>query len=275
MTLPHSDRCGSGFTAFGVSLRNLPSTPIRSPRQNNSSPAFRPLTDSDNNEYKESMKRFWPTEAHVLVALTKFYAGLEIRVTKSWKGQTIIHPLSNEASFVLTNMHCLQGKPIAFMQLEEKTHFVTAILCKVPHAVTDSLIEEIVPQVAKATRLTVYSSQLDETVPTMSVKILWKEKTIPHRVQIRFLGRFETKPWTPEPNQCYKCQKYGHIAKACTALNSKCRICGESHQSYICQKKRNQNLAVTVKCVKCANCGENHPASSKRCKKRKKLLSLS
>ena len=41
---------------------------------------------------------------------------------------------------MLTYMHCLQGKPIAFMQLEEKTHFVTEILCKAPHAVTDSLI---------------------------------------------------------------------------------------------------------------------------------------
>ena len=185
-----------------------------------------PITDSDNGEFEESegemevvsthdfdptpfmmditddMKRFWPTEAQVLVALTKFYAGLEIRVTKSWKGQTIIHPLSNEASFILINMHCLQGKPIAFMQLEEKMHFVTTILCKVPHAVTDSLIKEFVPQVAMATRLTVYSSQLEETVPTMLVKILWKERTIPHRVQVGFLGRFETKPWTPERNQC-------------------------------------------------------------------------
>ena len=111
----------------------------------------------------DDMKRFWPTEAHVLVALQKFYGGLEIRVTKSWKGQSIIHPLSNEASFVISNMHCLNGKPIAFMRLEERTHFVTAILCKVPHAVSDALIEEIVPNVAKATQLTVYSAQLDET----------------------------------------------------------------------------------------------------------------
>ena len=81
-----------------------------------------------------------------------------MRVTKSWKGQTIIHPLSNEASFVITNMHCLNGKPIAFMRLEERTHFVTAIICKVPHAVSNALIEEIVPNVAKATRLTVYSA---------------------------------------------------------------------------------------------------------------------
>ena len=159
------------------------------------------------------MKRFWPTKAHVLVALQKFYGGLEIRVTKSWKGQSIIHPLSNEASFVISYMHCLNGKPIAFMRLEEPTHFVTAILCKVPHAVSDALIEEIVPNIAKATRLTVYSAQLDETVPTMSVKILWTEKTIPPRVQIGFLGRFETKSWTPEPSQCFKCQKFGHTGK--------------------------------------------------------------
>ena len=75
----------------------------------------------------------------------------------------------------------------------------------------------------------------------MSVKILWKEKTIPHRVQIGFLGRFETKSWTPEPSQCFKCQKFWHIAKACTALHAKCRICRETHLSDICQKKKHQN----------------------------------
>ena len=74
-------------------------------------------------------------------------------MAKSWNGQSIIHPLSNEASFVISNMHCLNGKPISFMKLDERTHFVTAILCKVPHAVSDALIEEIVPNVAKATRL--------------------------------------------------------------------------------------------------------------------------
>ena len=253
-----------------------------------------PLTDSENNEYDDSesegdmevvtnsdfdhtpfmfditddMKTFWPTEAHALVALQQFYGGLEIRVSKSWKGQTIIHPLSNEASFVISNMHCLNGKPISFMKLDERTHFVTAILCKVPHAVTDALIEQIVPNVAKATRLTVYSSQLDEVVPTMSVRILWKEKTIPHRVQIGFLGRFETKAWTPEPSQCYKCQKFGHIAKACTALHPRCRLCGETHLSDVCQKRKDQNLEVKVKCI---NCGEEHPASSKRCKRRKAI----
>ena len=145
---------------------------------------------------------------------------------------------------------------------------MTAIICKVPHAVSNALIEEIVPNVAKATRLTVYSAQLDETVPTMSVKILWKEKTIPHRVQIGFLGRFETKSWTPEPSQCFKCQKFRHIVKACTALHPKCRICGETHLSDICQKNKHQNKEVTVKCV---NCGDNHLASSKRCKEWKAI----
>ena len=48
----------------------------------------------------DDMSKFWPMESHVLDALQKFYSGLEIRISKSSKGQTLIHPLSQEAVHV-------------------------------------------------------------------------------------------------------------------------------------------------------------------------------
>ena len=60
----------------------------------------------------------------------------------------------------------------------------------------------------------------------MSVKIIWQGETIPYKVQVGFLGRFNTKPYTPEPNQCYRCLKYGHIVRVCTAQSPRCRLRG-------------------------------------------------
>ena len=115
----------------------------------------------------DDMCKFWQSEAHVLVGVQKFYANLEIRVTKSQK-----------AAFIITNLRSLSGKPISFMQMDARLHLLTAILCKVPHALTKDLIEGIAQQVAKATHMTCWSAQMQETVPTMSVKIIWEGETI-------------------------------------------------------------------------------------------------
>ena len=102
-------------------------------------------------------------------------------------------------------MRSLRGKPISFLQMDARQHFLTAILCKVPHALSEELLEEVVPEIAEATRLTCWSAQMQDVVPTMSVKILWRGDHIPYKVKVGFLGRFDTKSFTPEPNQCYKC----------------------------------------------------------------------
>ena len=79
---------------------------------------------------------------------------------------------------------------------------------------------------------------------------------------------FDMKPYIPEPNQCYKCQKYGHIARVCTAQSPRCRLCGETHLSKLCQEKKEKNKD---KKLKWANCGKEHHASSMKCQKRKEV----
>ena len=138
--------------------------------------------DFDNSPFlidiTNDMKKFRPSEAHVLVALQRFYSKLEIRISKSWKGQSLIHPLSNDAMFILTNLSSLDSKPISFMQIDARLFLLTAILCKVPHAFTEDLIKEIVPQVAKAIRLTCSSTTLQKTVPTMLKEKEEKERKL-------------------------------------------------------------------------------------------------
>lgn len=60
----------------------------------------------------------------------------------------------------------------------------------------------------------------------------------------------------PKVSQCFKCQKWGHVAVRCP--NSlRCLRCGDAHQHKDCPNNREQ--------AKCPNCDQNHPSFSKTC----------
>jgi len=73
-------------------------------------------------------------------------------------------------------------------------------------------------------------------------------------------GRFYyPEKYTPELNitQCYKCYKFGHLAKHCKS-KQKCGNCGnEDHETANCTKE-----------TKCLGCGQPHPAWHVECSKR-------
>lgn len=58
------------------------------------------------------------------------------------------------------------------------------------------------------------------------------------------------------PTQCFKCQKYHHIANNCTR-DLKCRKCAGNHHIKDCIKEDEDS--------ECANCNQKHPANSKTC----------
>ncbi|KAH6922579.1 hypothetical protein HPB50_016671 [Hyalomma asiaticum] len=57
------------------------------------------------------------------------------------------------------------------------------------------------------------------------------------------------------PPRCFKCQRFGHVAKHCTA-EQRCKRCGGPHNFKTCDRTEG---------FLCANCGGNHPASYSRC----------
>jgi len=73
-------------------------------------------------------------------------------------------------------------------------------------------------------------------------------------------GRYyQPEKYTPELNitQCFKCYKFGHIAKHCKN-EQKCGKCGENeHETSHCDND-----------TKCAGCGDSHPAWHIECSKR-------
>jgi hypothetical protein len=86
----------------------------------------------------------------------------------------------------------------------------------------------------------------DECCPTY-VQLGWER----HRVEI----------YIPEPIRCFNCQRFGHLAKLCSA-EPRCSRCAGNHPIQQCKVI---NKEKEVKII-CANCDEQHPASYMGCK---------
>ena len=67
-----------------------------------------------------------------------------------------------------------------------------------------------------------------------------------------------------KPLQCFKCFKFGHLAKYCKSANQICSRCGETNHKYDnCQNKNKTPI--------CSNCEGDHVATSMDCPKYKEF----
>ncbi|KAH9360249.1 hypothetical protein HPB48_019833 [Haemaphysalis longicornis] len=83
------------------------------------------------------------------------------------------------------------------------------------------------------------------------------DKPMPHRVP-RFT-MYPVEKYIEPVVRCYKCQRYGHIARTCRGT-LRCKTCSGPHDYKECLTKRQP---------KCANCSGPHPASFSRCPRSK------
>ena len=82
-----------------------------------------------------------------------------------------------------------------------------------------------------------------------------KGQTIPKRINIGYLKK-ETRPYIPNPQRCFQCQKFGHTKNSCKG-KAVCAGCGEEgHKLDDCKND-----------PKCVNCQGDHVAISKDCPK--------
>ena len=81
-----------------------------------------------------------------------------------------------------------------------------------------------------------------------------KGQTIPKRINIGYLKK-ETRPYIPNPQRCFQCQKFGHTKNSCKG-KAVCAGCGEGHNLDDCKNE-----------PKCVNCQGDHVAISRDCPK--------
>ena len=82
-----------------------------------------------------------------------------------------------------------------------------------------------------------------------------KGQTIPKRINIGYLKK-ETRPYIPNPQRCFQCQKLGHTKNSCKG-KAVCAGCGEE----------GHNLDDCKNEPKCVNCQGDHVAISRDCPK--------
>jgi hypothetical protein len=76
--------------------------------------------------------------------------------------------------------------------------------------------------------------------------------------------RFTTRKDKKEPFRCAKCQKFGHIARNCTAPTDTCGTCGNQHRTSDCNAYKSEH---------CTNCKTNdHTSWNRRCPEFKRRL---
>ena len=82
-----------------------------------------------------------------------------------------------------------------------------------------------------------------------------KGQNIPKKINIGYLKK-ETRPYIPNPQRCFQCQKFGHTKNSCKG-KAVCAGCGEEgHNLDDCQNE-----------PKCVNCQGDHVAISRDCPK--------
>lgn len=102
-----------------------------------------------------------------------------------------------------------------------------------------------------------------EKVDSTSVLLEFQEEKLPPRVMIGFMS-FSVREFIPPPVRCYKCQRYGHIAKVCKG-KQRCGKCAGNHEYGQC----GDNVVR-----KCCNCGGDHTAAYGGCPIRKKAVEV-
>lgn len=92
-----------------------------------------------------------------------------------------------------------------------------------------------------------------KVLPTTAVVLTFAPNSErPEKINLGFT-RHEVFDYTESPPRCFKCQRYGHVAKFCRS-EQRCKRCGGAHNFVNCKGK-----------VTCANCGGDHPASYSGC----------
>lgn len=98
--------------------------------------------------------------------------------------------------------------------------------------------------------------------PTTTVSITFASTVLPESVDMN-LWRFPVSPYIPPVKQCFRCLRFGHIAKFCKNA-CKCSICGDSHNYKECN--------IDSKNATCFHCKGNHIAISTQCPIKKKKI---
>jgi len=115
--------------------------------------------------------------------------------------------------------------------------------------IRDELVDQGVTRVQR-----VLVTKGPSKVPTNTLFLTFAMAKLPESIKVGYL-RVKVTPFIPSPLRCFKCQKFGHGSKNCSA-EELCRDCGQKKHDGECTGPRY-----------CVNCEGKHSSSSRDCPK--------
>ncbi|KAM7292150.1 hypothetical protein ISCGN_025396 [Ixodes scapularis] len=128
----------------------------------------------------------------------------------------------------------------------------------------EELVEGLVSQgVVGARRITLRRDGVERK--TRHIILTFDSTTLPETVKAGYL-QCRVRPYVPNPQRCFKCQRFGHGSRNCRGRNTCAKCSSKEHATDACDNEPH-----------CANCSGNHPAYSRSCpmwKDEKEVLKL-
>ena len=231
-------------------------------------PAKEPIQVSTDTRGENPCRKFvvelgdYRTEPEILAELHLRYPWVKLGRRNGRSGNAHLTAKDERSRALLADLRSLNGKTCAFLPLESGTRR-TFILMGVPKCITEKLLLQD-EQVLDAQRMTRWDATAKVAVPTYMVKVVLAGKQHPARFTWGY-GSYRMRPFVKAPQQCFNCQRFGHMARTCWRETQTCRYCAGSHPSSQCKGHKQVTL-------KCAICGEGHATTSRACPKRITLV---
>lgn len=205
---------------------------------------------------------------HLSNCFTRFVKGIKYlkKVNKYKVGVVFNSP--NLANAFLDNNTFLREQNIK-ASIPAGTTELTGVINGVPTDMSNKKIFKALSSSKKiiCVRRLMKKAKVDEKfqlVPTQSVAITFSASvSLPDYVYIK-MWRLPVLPYIPPVKQCFKCLRFGHLAKFCHN-SQRCSICTGSHSFKECE--------VPSERATCVHCKGNHLSVSGQCPiKKQKIL---
>ena len=191
----------------------------------------------------------WASAFEIALALFKTHPHLELSQTINREGHTILSTVMEKTRDYVVSMTKLTGRTVKFELLEDGPPEKRYAIVGVPLEVEPDYFIGL-HHITKAVRI------VKAGTPTTCM-VLTTTRPPPEKIRIGFGPHLNVRPYVPDPPQCYRCYRWGHVAKSCR-YGPRCYHCGRGHKKTVpCPSKPLEPV--------CLNCRQKHATAYRGC----------
>ena len=195
------------------------------------------------------------TSYDAVAALEMEHPHLQMRNVIGRDGSSVLLPQNAETLATLDSLAADPGEGITLVKLDPQAQLTKGVVMGYPLRMPLQLLQRH-PQVEEATRCLTSRDRTETRQVLVSVR-----GALPPHFDLGNWGMYYTRPYTPEPLRCYRCQRFRHHKANCSRPHV-CGICSGGHPTETCLTKYKAKQAVVHRCP---NCGGAHHAWNPSC----------